>query len=378
MPDSFRLLRHIDRIDAAQWNRLAGDNPFLRHEFLLALDDNECAVPRTGWSPHFLLLERDGALAGAMPLYLKSHSRGEYVFDHAWAHAFARFGLDYYPKLLAAVPFTPVPGPRLLAHTHADRVALARQAIEVADQNELSSAHLLFGSPEDRSALEEAGWMFRENVQFHWFNRGYGAVEDFLSELTQQKRKKLRQDSKKAQAAGIRFRWLEGDAIDDTALDFFYRCYHNTYMEHGNPPYLNRAFFGQLHARMPDAMVLIVAEQDGTPVASAMNMRGGTTLYGRYWGSIRYVPGLHFETCYMQSIAYCIARKLSVFEGGAQGEHKLSRGMLPVRTYSAHWIRDARYAEAIADFLSRETPLMDRYVEELGDHSPFRKADRDD
>jgi predicted N-acyltransferase len=371
LPVSFSLTRRLQDINAAQWNRLAGDHPLVRHEFLLALDQTGCATPDTGWAPHFLLMHRGKNLAGALPLYLKFHSRGEYVFDYSWAQAFEQHGLNYYPKLLGAIPFTPVPGPRLLAASHEDRVMLARKAIE---QNGVSSLHILFPCDEDRRALAEAGFMFRENVQFHWFNDGYGSLDDFLASLNQQKRKKLRQDSKKALQAGVSFRRLQGQDIREGELEFFYRCYTQTYLEHGNAPYLTHEFFKRLHCAMAENMVLVLAEQDGKPVASALNLRNGHTLYGRYWGSLRFIPGLHFETCYMQGIAYCIDEGLKVFEGGAQGEHKLSRGMLPVKTCSAHWISDRRYADAIADFLARESPAIDAYIDELAEHSPYKKT----
>lgn len=375
MSENFSLCRQLQDIDTKQWNNLADGHPLLRHEFLLAMDQAGCAVAKTGWSPHYLLLHRDGRLAGAMPLYLKSHSRGEYVFDTGWARAFMQHGLEYYPKMLSAVPFTPVPGPRLLAKNHADRVLLARQAAALTGQNELSSLHILFPSSEDCAALREAGFMFRESVQFHWHNRGYASLDEFLAEMNQQKRKKLKQDRKKSQQAGVSFRWLQGDAIDDDALAFFYECYCRTYYEHGNAPYLNKEFFTLLRRNMAPNMLIVLAEQNGQPIACALNMLGNNRLYGRYWGSTRFVSGLHFETCYMQAIDYCIQHGLEAFEGGAQGEHKLSRGMLPVKTFSAHWIRDARYAEAIADFLMRESAAIDDYVEALEDHSPFKAVD---
>jgi len=374
---TFTLIRDLRDIDPASWNRLAGRHPLASHEFLSALSQTGCASAATGWAPHYLAMRRGGELAGAMPLYLKSHSRGEYVFDYAWAQAFERHGLPYYPKLLSAIPFTPVPGPRLLAANHADRVLLARKAADIGAENGVSSLHILFPDEADQRALREAGYLFRESVQFHWFNRGYASMDEFLAGMTQQKRKKIRQDRKKVESAGIRFRWLQGDDVDAASLDFFYRCYRRTYLEHGNPPYLNSAFFEQLRTSMADSMVLVLAEQDGRPVASALNILGPRTLYGRYWGSLAFIPGLHFETCYMQGIAYCIAKGVAVFEGGAQGEHKLSRGMLPVRTCSAHWISDQRYAAAIAEFLERETPMVEAYRDELLDHSPFKKAGTD-
>ncbi len=374
MTTTFSLVHRLDELDASGWNRLAGSQPFVQYAFLQGLYQTGCAAGPTGWAPHYLLMRRDGALVGAMPLYLKSHSRGEYVFDHGWAQAFAQHGLDYYPKLLCAVPFTPVPGPRLLAATHQDRVALARQAIQLTEQNGISSLHVLFPHPLDQAALEEAGFMVRENVQFHWFNEGYQDFAQFLASLSQQKRKKINQDRKKSIQAGISFTWLNGDAIDDDSLKFFYRCYEQTYLEHGNPPYLNLAFFGHLRAHMAENLVIVLAHRQGTPVAAALNLRDQTHLYGRYWGSMTYIPGLHFETCYMQGIEYCISHGLSVFEGGAQGEHKLSRGLMPVRTCSAHWIADPRYARAIADFLDQEGAAVGQYIDTLKQHAPFKNT----
>ncbi len=377
MPPTFTLARNLHDINAERWNELAGGHPLVSHAFLLALEQTGCAAPETGWAAHYLLLHRGDQLDGAMPLYLKSHSRGEYVFDYAWARAFERHGLAYYPKLLSAIPFTPVPGPRLLAATHEDRILLARKAIEVTQENGISSLHILFPSDDDRSALTQAGFVFRENIQFHWFNKGYRDLDDFLSTLSQQKRKKIKQDRKRATQANISFRWLQGTEIDGPTLNFFYRCYYQTYMEHGNAPYLSKDFFAELLRSMPGSLVLVLAEQQGSPIACALNIRSETRLFGRYWGSVQYVPGLHFETCYMQAIEFCIEHGVQVFEGGAQGEHKLSRGMLPVQTSSAHWIRDQRYAQAITDFLAEETPAVMAYFNELQDHSPFKK-DRTD
>lgn len=372
LSEHFALLEHIGDINAEHWNDLAEGHPLLRHEFLLALQETGCAAAETGWSPRFLALYREQKLAAAMPLYLKFHSRGEYVFDMAWARAFAQHGLQYYPKLLSAIPFTPVPGPRLLARNHQDRVLLARQAIELAEQNGLSSLHVLFPTEADRAALEEAGFMFRESIQFHWHNEGYRDIDDFLARLTQKNRKKLKQDRKKSAQAGLRFRWLEGSAIDEEVLAFFYECYVRTYFEHGNPPYLNRRFFERLLEHMPEHLLIVLACHGDEPVACALNIRGRDALYGRYWGTTQFISGLHFETCYMQAIEYCIAKGIRRFEGGAQGEHKLSRGMLPARTHSAHWVRDTRYAQAIADFLERETAMLEDYADELQAHSPYK------
>ena len=372
LPVTFSLAQRIKDINPDQWDQLAGPQPFVRHAFLLALDQTQCATAQTGWSPHFLLMQRDGVLAGAMPIYLKSHSRGEYVFDHAWARAFEQHGLPYYPKLLSAIPFTPVNGPRLLAQHHEDRVLLAREAINLCQQNNISSLHVLFPQEADQKALVEAGFLLRHSIQFHWNNQGYTCLDDFLGSLTQQKRKKLKQDRKKSVQAGLEFKWLQGRQIDERVLTFFFRCYSQTYLEHGNPPYLNLAFFQSLHASMAENLVIILVEQDGEPIAAALNILDGSTLYGRYWGSLKFISGLHFETCYMQGIEFCIAHGISVFEGGAQGEHKLSRGMLPVKTCSAHWIADERFAQAVDHYLSHESPAVDAYLDELQTHSPFK------
>ncbi|OZI38396.1 GNAT family N-acetyltransferase [Bordetella genomosp. 10] len=376
-PDDTRLAvtRSLEGIDPAEWDALAGPQPFLSHAFLSALHEMGCAAPAKGWAPYYLILRRAGALAGAMPLYVKTHSRGEYVFDQAWAEAFERHGLAYYPKLLSAVPFTPVGGPRLLAHAHADRVRLARGAIELTQSLKLSSLHVLFPRAEDRAALEEAGYLVREGVQFHWQNTGYGDFDAFLGALNHDKRKKIRQDRKKVAAAGIAFRWLAGAAIDDEALSFFHACYVETYRNHWSSPYLTLDFFRRLRDRMPEALVLILACRDGQPLAAALNMTDGQALYGRHWGAMAFVPGLHFETCYLQGIEYCLAHDLDRFEGGAQGEHKIARGLLPTPTCSAHWIADRRFADAIADFLRREGDAMTAYREELEEHTPFRQGE---
>ena len=376
MTDSPRLtvLTSLDGIDPQQWDALVHDHPFLRHAFLSALHDTGCAVAETGWSPFFLALHRDGALAGAMPLYVKSHSRGEYVFDQGWAEAFERHGLAYYPKLVAAVPFTPVTGPRLLAATHADRLLLARGAVTLTQRLQVSSLHVLFPQNQDLAALTEAGLMTRAGVQFHWQNRDYADFDDFLAALSHDKRKKIRQDRKKVAAAGISFRWLRGGNITPADLAFFHACYEATYRNHWSAPYLTLAFFERLHAAMPQAMVLVLACDGTSPVAAALNISDGTTLYGRHWGTTAFIPGLHFETCYLQGIEYCLANGLDRFEGGAQGEHKMARGLLPVPTTSAHWVADRRFAAAISDFLDREGAAVASYRDELQAHAPFRRA----
>lgn len=366
-------LESIAALPAQQWDELACGNPLLSHDYLNALEATHCATPKTGWAPHHIVLLRDGIARAAMPLYAKNHSRGEYVFDHAWANAYARYGMEYYPKLVSAVPFTPVPGPRLLAHDRNDQRLLLEAASVLQRQNGFSSLHILFPPEEDVPLLEESGFLIRSNIQFHWENRSFASFDDFLASLSQPKRKKLRQDRKRIIQEGIRFQWLSGKEIDGAALRFFYLCYVQTYLTHGNPPYLNLDFFERLLNRMPGALVLVIAERRGHQIAAALNICHKDRLYGRYWGCTEYVPGLHFETCYMQGIEYCIDRGIRVFEGGAQGEHKLARGMLPVMTYSAHRIEDPVFRPAIADFLERETPYIQEYMDELLVHSPYRK-----
>lgn len=370
-------------IDPAQWNALAGPSPTLAWEFLHALHESGCASAKTGWQPRYLLLrERSeggedgegGALAGAMLLYAKSHSRGEYVFDHAWADAFHRNGLEYYPKLLSAVPFTPVSGPRLLARSHADRVLLARAAIQLARTLECSSLHVLFPDENDLAALREVGYLMRGGVQFHWENAGYADFDSFLANMKMEKRKKLRQERRKVADAGVTFRHLRGADITASDMRFFHQCYVLTYEAHFSQPYLTLAFFERIRQRMGEHILLVLAERDGAPIAAALNLVGGNVMYGRYWGAREFVSGLHFDTCYLQAIAYCIAHGIDKFEGGAQGEHKMSRGLVPTPTASAHWIADRRFADAIADFLSQEGAAMDDYIDELAEHVPFKQG----
>jgi uncharacterized protein len=368
----FSIIDSLDGVDEDQWQALAGANPTLAYRFLHALHTTRCASPPTGWAPRYLVMHRDGVLHGAMPLYLKHHSRGEYVFDHAWADAFHRNGLEYYPKLLSAVPFTPVTGSRLLARTDDDRALLARAVLQVARQLETSSLHILFPDEQDRQALAAAGFMLREGVQFHWENPGYADFDAFLASFKMDKRKKIRQDRRRVQDAGIRFEHLAGAAITADVLRFFYSCYVSTYQAHGNRPYLSLAFFEQVREQMPDSLMIVLALRGDQPVAVALNLVGGNVMYGRYWGTTEFVSGLHFETCYVQAIEYCIARGIARFEGGAQGVHKMSRGLSPTPTWSAHWVADPRFADAIADFLAQETAAIEEYIDELAEHIPFK------
>lgn len=362
----------LDDVSETAWQAFAGSNPFVSYRFLRLLQESGCAVPRTGWHPQFLLLYRAHELVAAAPCYLKTHSRGEFVFDQSWAQAFAEHGLRYYPKLLIASPFTPVQGPRLLAKDSEARFALAQAVGRICEATEASSAHVLFVEEQDKDALLAAGFMMREGVQFHWRNEDYVSTDDFLAKMSHDKRKKIRQDSRYVAEAGITYRWLEGDDLDEQHIEFFYTCYSNTYREHWSTPYLSADFFKQAHHQAALRMVLVVGYRDGQPVACALNVRSDDVLYGRYWGTTEFAKGLHFETCYMQSIAYCIANGLRAFEGGAQGEHKMSRGLIPTKTQSAHWVRDQRFSRAILDFLQRESEAIDTYVTELELTSPFK------
>jgi len=372
--NTFEVAESLARIPVGEWNHLAGGDPFLSHEFLSALHDTGCAAGATGWHPQYLLLKSGAALAGAMPLYLKEHSYGEYVFDWAWADAYHRHGIAYYPKLLSAIPFTPVTGARLLAATDTDRDRLIRGALELARKLGVSSLHCLFPTAAEARRLCKQGMMPRTTVQFHWTNHGYASFDAFLAGFSHDKRKKVKQERRKAADAGIRFRWLEGDEIREQDWAFFHRCYRQTYREHRSTPYLNLEFFCRIGAALPRHLVLILAERDDAPIAAALNVRSGSRLCGRHWGALQHHPALHFETCYYQGIEFCIARGIATFEGGSRGEHKLARGLLPVETCSAHWLAHPEFAAAVDQFLARETHGMKQYVDEMTDRSPFRQA----
>ena len=354
------------------WNRLAGDDPFLQHAFLHALHDSGCACPDTGWAPQYLLLHESDTLAGAMPLYLKGHSYGEYVFDWAWADAYQRHGIEYYPKLLSAIPFTPVVGSRLLVSKPEYRDRLVAGALELARRTKTTSLHVLFPAAADLECLTAHGFLLRQGRQFHWTNQHYADFEQFLAQLSHDKRKKIRQERRKVREAGISFNWLEGTAISDDDWRFFVRCYSQTYREHHSSPYLNLEFFRRIGAAMPDNLVLVRAEREGKAIAASLLIRNGNRLYGRHWGALEHHPALHVEACYYQGIEYAIARGLQVFEGGAQGEHKMARGLLPVTTQSAHWLAHPEFASAIENFLERETALMEEHGRELAARSPFK------
>jgi predicted N-acyltransferase len=385
-----RVLDSLRNVPPAAWNSLADAaalaNPVLRHEFLHALEDAGCVGERSGWVPQFLTLwdkrrtgnnEREGGevLRGAMPLYVKLHSYGEYVFDWAWADAYQRAGHDYYPKLLSAIPFSPITGPRLLAATQADRRLLLAAALRASRQ--FSSLHVLFPSDEEAELCKAEGMLLRRGVQFHWINRGYDSFEQFLADLSSAKRKKIRQERRRAAESGVRLRRLVGGDIGDDHWRFFHRCYASTYRAHHSTPYLNLEFFRALGRTMPENVLLVVAELDGKPVAGALNLFSRSSLFGRYWGALAHIPLLHFETCYYQALEFCIERRIAVFEGGAQGEHKLARGFLPTPTCSAHWLREPAFADAVERFLAREASGIEQYLDELNERAPFRKQGQD-
>ena len=451
-----RVLASPLEVDATAWNALLAlqshPTPFMRHEYLAALHESESAVPHTGWTPRFMTLWEGDLLVAACPLYLKSHSYGEYVFDWAWASAYEQHGVPYYPKAVVAVPFTPVPGTRLMARDAAARQWLVQALCQWCEDEGISSLHVLFASDDDVLTGAREGLMLRHTVQFHWKNvaptlgtyvsslppegalaalgrpgGGSGAAptlgtggfllptesvlaaveshcdsgsaaagtlayrdfDDFLAHLTQEKRKKFRQERRRVAEAGVTFRWALGADITADAWNFFYRCYERTYLEHGNPPYLTRAFFQQMADRMPEHWLLFIAERQGRPIASSLiaisaqpsSARGqyhskyaGCTAYGRYWGALERVDCLHFEACYYQPLAWCIAHGVQRFEGGAQGEHKMARALLPVPATSMHWLAHPAFADAVDRFLAREGAGVEQYLDHLQARSPFRAA----
>jgi len=361
----------MNQFPAHEWDVLAGPQPFLKHAFLHALEASGCASAKTGWQPHHAGVWRDGRLAAAMPLYLKFHSYGEYVFDWNWAEAFEKAGSRYYPKLLCAIPFTPVPGPRVLAAAQEDRNLLISHVLEWVGKNGLSSFHCLFPDDPSNIALNKAGLLQRQGFQFHWPNPGYRNFKDFLATLSHDKRKKIRQERRKVHGAGVRFETRTGQEIGEADWVFFHRCYEHTYRLHRSTPYLNLDFFHRLGENLSQHAVMVLGYRHGQPVCSALNLHDGERLYGRYWGALEHVPGLHFETCYYQGMEHCIKTGLKVFEGGAQGEHKLARGFLPVITHSRHWLAEEGFRLAIDDFLQRESRAVENYVSEL--ESPYKK-----
>ena len=361
--------------EAADWDRCAGTaNPFTTHTFLAALEDSGSVGPRTGWQPAPVAIDGAGGRpAAVMPAYVKSHSRGEYVFDHGWADAYERAGGDYYPKLQIAVPFTPVPGRRLLALEVALAPALIRAAEALVLQNEFSSAHATFIDPNEVELFERAHWLIRIDRQFHWLNPGYSSFDDFLGSLSSRKRKAIRKERAGA-LDGLEVRLLRGAEIEEAHWDAFWDFYQDTGSRKWGRPYLTRPFFSMLGERMAERLLLVMAFRGDRPVGGALNLIGVDALYGRYWGTLVEAPGLHFELCYYQAIEFAIANGLARVEAGAQGEHKLSRGYQPVPTFSAHFFADPRLRDAVADFLELERRAALREIAALGDFTPFRKA----
>jgi predicted N-acyltransferase len=375
-----RFFDSISQISPRDWNALAGHGqPFLRHEFLLALEQSGCTSPRTGWDPKHLIIEdSSGAAVAALPLFRKSHSRGEFVFDFAWAGAYAQQGLKYYPKLLSAVPFTPVAGPRILLAPQADAKALTklviRAVLEFSKQHQLSSWHVLFPTEDTAAQLDHAGLILRRDCQFHWFNQGYASFDAFLATFTAEKRKKAKRERRRVAEAGIEFDTLLGGDMDAPLWRAVYSFYADTFHRHGHEPYLNLDFFKRIAAALPNEMMLKVARIGSEPIAVAIFFVGSEALYGRYWGAGGNFHSLHFEACYYQGIEYCIEKGLQRFEPGTQGEHKVPRGFVPALTHSAHYIADARFAAAIRDYAAREARGVDHYAAAVNEHVPYHRA----
>ncbi|KFN46952.1 GNAT family N-acetyltransferase [Arenimonas metalli] len=376
MPE-LRLHATLDEIPAAAWDALHDRrNPFVEHAFLSGMEREGCLRPRWGWTPRHASLWRDGELVAAAPGYLKTNSHGEFVFDHAWANAYARFGREYFPKWLVGVPYSPVTGPRLLAREDADRRELLAAMAARATRDGLSSIHVNFHRAEEAAAFD-GDWLAREDVQFHWRNRGWPDFDAFLAALQPKKRKNLRQERDKVRRAGYAFRTVHGDEATDDDLAAMHFFYCRTFGDYGNHPALTLDFFRHLARTMPRQLVLFLADREGEAVAGALCLRGGDTLYGRYWGSSEPVPapGLHFETCYYQGIDYCLREGLQVFEPGAQGEHKVARGFLPVATHSHHWLADPEFSRAIGEWCAQERAGTASYRQSVLAHSPYRDAD---
>ncbi len=384
---TFSLSLHpsIDAIDPVEWDACGGnDNPFVSHAFLSAVEDSGSTGRRTGWMPqHAVLRDEDGRLLGAAPMYAKSHSYGEYVFDHGWAQAFEQAGGRYYPKLQVAAPFSPVPGPRLLVHPGAGHppavlmAALAGALRQACGELSLSSVHVTFCNEDEYEALGAAGWLQRLGMQFHWENAGYASFDDFLGALSSRKRKGLRRERRDANAAGLEFRTLQGREITARHWKAFHRFYMSTVDRKWGSAYLTERFFPLLSERLGDKVVLMLAEQDGKPVAGALNLLGRDALYGRNWGCIGDWPFLHFELCYYRAIDFAIERGLKRVEAGAQGEHKIQRGYLPRPTYSAHWIEHPGLRAAVSDYLRQERPARLEEMQALSTLSPYRRGDEE-
>jgi predicted N-acyltransferase len=376
------ILDHLSDVSSADWNALLSPDagPFLRYEFLSSLEETGCVGGNTGWQVAHLVLKQDGQFIGAMPLYLKRHSYGEFVFDWSWAQAYEQQGMNYYPKVLCAIPFTPVQGSRILCLPQSNESEIQNVLIgglkSLLGENDLSSAHILFPMATEAKALKEQGFLLRDSVQFHWHNQDFQSFEQFLSALTMKRRKNIRREREQVAREAIAFRHVPGKESTDQDWEFFFDCYQNTYLEHHSNPYLSEAFFKLWAKRMPENLHLIIAEKDGAPIAASLLVvdRLSGKVFGRYWGAKVHIPCLHFETAYYQAIEYCIAQGIQTFEGGAQGEHKMARGFLPTTIQSAHLIQDPRFAKAVAHFLEREHQGIGAYVDELAEHSPLKST----
>ena len=370
------LADSVTEVDAESWDALVGGMPLLSHAFLSALEESKSIGNGTGWQSCPMLVFDGEALVGGLPLYVKSHSYGEYVFDWAWAEAYEKNGLNYYPKLIAAIPFSPVTSQRLLVASVPNASEIQSLMVETLEEithsNQFSGAHVLFPNEDSAKVLSEANWLQRHGVQFQWKNESFENFEGFLSQLTQEKRKKIRQERKKVVNSGVVCHRVKGPDISEAQWEFFYQCYCNTYREHRSTPYLSREFFERIAQTMPQHILLVMAYKDGAPIASALNFYDQKTLYGRYWGCLDYVPNLHFELCYYQAQEFCIAENIQYFEGGAQGEHKLARGFKPKATCSFHHIAHPQFAKAIEDFVMSEAHGIAKYTNELEDRAPFK------
>jgi len=371
--------KSIDELNAREWNALGGElDPFLRHEFLAALEHTGCLGEGTGWDPCYFTLRDGRALAAAVPAFRKSHSYGEFVFDFAWAQAYTRFGARYYPKLTLAVPFTPATGPRLLVRPDLDRQVAARRLLTdieaYTSSHSLSSVHALFLDEPARQACRRAGWLIRRDCQFHWTNHGYASFDAYLDTFTAEKRKKAKRERRRVAEAGIVFETRMGEELDERTLDYVYAFHRDTFLRHGHEPYLTRAFFSEAARTLGNSLMVKIAMRSRRPVAAAIFFWSQEALFGRYWGCSDDYNSLHFEACYHQGIEFCIEHGLTRFEPGTQGEHKVSRGFEPTLTWSAHFIANRRFREAIEDYLEREGVSVDAYAEEVQAHVPYKRA----
>jgi predicted N-acyltransferase len=373
-----KQINGMTQVDCGDWNHLAGDAyPFLRHEFLLALEQSGSVSEQTGWTPaHLLVLDKDEVVA-FMPLYLKQHSWGEYVFDHQWAQAYQQQGLDYYPKWLTAIPLTPCQGPRIVIKAAIDPFEVMQLLLnfikQLSEQRGISSWHCLFPALQQVDLLRSLGLSIREGVQFHWFNQGYRDFEDYLQTLNASKRKMLKRERRRMSEQGVRLLRIAGQDVSALQWQLFFQFYTMTYLKRGSQPYLNLAFFQQIAATMGEQLLLILAVKDDKTIAAALSFIGADTLYGRYWGCYEEYNNLHFEACYYQGLDYCIEHGLKRFDSGAQGEHKISRGFEPITTYSEHWLKDARFAKAIDQFLAKEQKAVQFYKKDAASYLPFKQ-----